>query len=53
MAPKRIKISCAEGMLLNLALLKLNVVISVLIVNNSTCSVKVNGFHIHAGYCRQ
>ena len=47
------KICCAEGMLLNLAFPKLNVVVCVLIVNTTTCSVKVNGFHIHAGYCRR
>jgi len=40
MAPKPIKICCAEGMLLNLGFLKLNVVICVLI-DICTCSVKV------------
>jgi len=39
------KICCAEGMLLNLTFLKLSVVTCVLIVNISTCNVKVNGFH--------
>jgi len=34
-APKRMKICCAEGMLLNLAFVKLNVVICVFIVKSA------------------